>query len=372
MRFSLSFLGVLSLIVSMLRAEGGPPPSPVKVARVELESVQKRVRVNGQVYSRAQASLSPRVDGYALKVHVNEGQRVKKGELLANIDDRDLSLQKKVLQASLAENEAELGQWEKLRNLQKAELVDLQNAEKQLAGTVSRSNLRNAEKSAVESEGMVNNLLAHNKNILAQIEQVEQQLAYTQLLAPFDGQVLDKKLTQGQWLRRGEAVLTLLCTEDLEVRLDCPASLLGLSDNIMASSLVFASSDDQSVQIGPGVKSQRVDPLSRSFQWTAPLMAGKNNVCHGSAVFAQVPTSEKEELLWIPTDAVLKNDAGAFVYKVLAGPAGKMVLPRPIQVIYRQDGKAFIQRGALQIDDQVVIEGNERLFPMTPVQVLGE
>lgn len=372
MRINLSFLGAMGLVSSLLMAEGGPSASPVKAAKVQVESVQKRVRVNGQVYSRSQAAISARMDGTVVKVNINEGQWVKKGEVLSVLDDRDASLQKKVLQASLAENEVEISKEEKLSMLQKAEWLDLQNAEKDLAGSVSRSLLRSAEKISVETDGMLNHLKAQRKTILAQIDQVDQQLVYHQIIAPFDGQVLDKKVALGQSLRRGETLLTLLNTEDLEARLDLPESLLGLPDQTLVGTLVFASANDQSVQIGGGMKSQRVDPLSRSFQWTAVLQAGIKTVFHGSALYAQVPTRDKEELLWIPVDALLKNDSGAFVYKVMAGPQGKMVLPMPVKVLYRQGEKAYLQTGALQLGDQVVIEGNERLFPMTPVKVLGE
>jgi RND family efflux transporter MFP subunit len=372
MKAKLITLLAFGTILSSLMAQGGPPPSPVKAAVVMVETLQKRVRVNGQVYSSSVASISPRVDGYAQKVQVTEGLRVKKGDVLLVIDDRELKLQEKALQASLAEVEADCNQWNKLAKLQKAEWEDLQKAEEQLAGTVSRTNLRRAEQSWVESEGKLATLWARHKAVKAQLEQLALQGDFHQLRAPFDGQVIDKKCAEGAWLRRGEAVLTLLNTEELEVRLDIPENYLSLPEALWSDALVYSSAGEQSLEISEGLKSYRVDPQSRSFTYIAKVKTSQGALAHGSAVFAQIPSSEKEEVLWIPTDAILKNDAGAFVYKVISGPRGKMVLPMPVTIRYRQGDRAILQMGALQKGDQVVIEGNERLFPTTPVQIIGE
>ncbi|MEL7484888.1 MAG: hypothetical protein AAFN41_11100, partial [Planctomycetota bacterium] len=73
-------------------------------------------------------------------------------------------------------------------------------------------------------------------------------------------------------------------------------------------------------------------------------------------------------------DAILRNDAGEFVYTAGPNPRGEGLVAMPMQIsrLFAVGGRVAIRRGGLSEGTQVVIEGNERMFPMQPLMVQGE
>ena len=94
------------------------------------------------------------------------------------------------------------------------------------------------------------------------------------------------------------------------------------------------------------------------------------NLFPGMSLNATVPNGLFIEHLLIPIDAVSRNGAGYFVFKVESTPEGATVIPVPIDVLFRRGVLAAVQSFSLAPGDSIVTEGNERLFPMMPVTIL--
>jgi hypothetical protein len=85
-------------------------------------------------------------------------------------------------------------------------------------------------------------------------------------------------------------------------------------------------------------------------------------------VVGWVPTGASGEHLIVPTDAVMRNDMGAFLYvarQLGEGPAQAM--PANVKVLFEMPGRVVVESPGLQAGELVVVEGNERLFPTAPV-----
>ncbi len=90
------------------------------------------------------------------------------------------------------------------------------------------------------------------------------------------------------------------------------------------------------------------------------------------SVTATVPNGLLAEHLLISFDAISRNGGGYFVYKAESAPEGIMALPVSIDVLFRIEELAAVNSHMLEEGDHVIIEGNERLFPMMPVTIITQ
>ena len=204
LRWSLPFL-----LVCLLGACGGAPaPAPdtpvVMVARAT--AVQAGQAFAGEVRARQESQLSFQVAGRLVKRHVDAGDRVRAGQVLAELDVADYALQLQAAQAQLAAAEAE----------SKRTAADLARyrtlAEQQL---VSRSALA-AQQTAMEAAQ------AQVRSARAQRDVMANQAGYAQLRAPVDGVVANRLVEAGQVLAAGQPVLTLAADGEREVLIALP------------------------------------------------------------------------------------------------------------------------------------------------------
>lgn len=166
------------------------PQKTIQVVVVEAQStsVPIRVEVTGQVAPIFQATLSSRIQGTIDKLLVREGSRVSKGQLLIQLDSRDL-------QADLARAHAEVEN-------AKAHLDRMNQLYAQDA--VSKQEMENATRAYRVAE--------------ANRRAVEAQLSYTMVRAPFEGVITEKKVEAGELASPGQPLLKM--EDPLHLRLE--------------------------------------------------------------------------------------------------------------------------------------------------------
>jgi RND family efflux transporter MFP subunit len=348
----------------------GPPPSPVKVGKVESGSIQNRKVVTGQLVSKARSLLSPQMSGTILKILVDEGGRVKKGDLLLKLDSRRLeqdlliNLQhQKVLNSRIKAVSA-------LVSLQKEEFDEIEKALKSFPGSISQKEKRQAQMNLTQGQGDLSTLQAEVEGLKAQRQRLSIDLQDHELKAPFDGIIFDKTVEIGAKVLTGQPVFTLLDPNNLQVELDCPESMADIDPAVLKDSRVVLNLNETNLELKNYRFQPRLDPSSKTFKILADLVSIPSGAIDGASVVGEVALGANSNRTWLPADAVLKNDVGPYVYKVQPGPMGNMALPMPIQILYRAGNRVVIAPGPLVQGDQVVTEGNERLFPMTPIRIL--
>ena len=84
---------------------------------------------------------------------------------------------------------------------------------------------------------------------------------------------------------------------------------------------------------------------------------------------AYVPTGESGERLTISRDAIMRGPTGAYVYvaRQTQPQAPASAVPADVQVLFAAGERFVVQSSMLQAGDMLVVEGNERLFPMAPI-----
>ena len=165
----------------------------VPVVKAQQGSMQNKVPFLAQVISDKSIKLSTKLAGYVEKVYVEEAQKVKKGELLVRIDAIELNSNIEALKATLNAqfNDLELGKSIYARNKKLFAIGGL--AKEQL--DISRVALK------VKSSTM--------ENTKQKIAQLDHQLSYLQIVAPFDGEIDAILLHEGDLAASGKAILSM-------------------------------------------------------------------------------------------------------------------------------------------------------------------
>lgn len=261
-----------------------PTAAPVAVVEVEPAQVPVRVEVTGQVTPVFQAMLSSRIQGTIDTLSVREGARVSKGQILLQLDNRDI-------QADLARASAEVEN-------AKAQLDRMKTLYGQDA--VSKQEMENATRSYKVAE-------ANRKAVLAQ-------LSYTVVKAPFDGVITEKKVEAGELASPGQSLLKM--EDPLHLRLEATVAEGDLK-SIVRGDKIRVFIDALEGRVLTGVVSQILpagDPQTHTFivKVDLPETAGLKSGMFGRF---QLDKGTSQTML-VPASAVVERGELTSVYVV--------------------------------------------------------
>jgi len=352
-------------------APAGRPPTPVRAAPVVLREVQEQRQITGNLRALARSRVATIEGGLVVECPIEEGDLVKKGDLLARLDDRRLGLelqrieaQSEVAQATLVERTAQVKRSERDFALL-SELSD-RNAgnPKELADAESDLQVALARQLQAERDLTV---------LKAQADLFRTRLDDMVITAPFDGVIVAKETEVGQWLGVGEALVEIVSVGEFDAWLDVPQSFaeavrgpeVKVSIQIRASQLQFPPAKPRIIR--------QVDPIARTFYLVVRVKDTNDHLAPGMSVTGWVPTGQKAAHLLVPRDALMRNQAGFYVYAVSQNPGGPaLAMPRQVNMLFEYEGFVAIRPGGLEEGDMVVTEGNERLHPMANVAIIKD
>jgi multidrug efflux pump subunit AcrA (membrane-fusion protein) len=356
-----------------------PVPQKVKIEKVQASPVEDTYEAMGTVRSKTISVLSSKVLGRIVSIPVREGDRVKAGQLLVEIDDREMKAQLQKSRAGLKETQYALDEMEKAIRAGEAEkkaadarfslasstldrykgLFERRSVSSQEFDEVQTKNAA-AKADADQASERLQGLLAKKNQIIARIDQakadmanVEAFLSHTRILSPIDGIVTTKPADLGQMAAPGTPLLSV--EDESHYRLEALVeesriSRIHLGDTVSVSidALGQKPMDGQVSEIVPAL-----DPASRSTIIKIDLRAPDSSTLFRSGLFgkARFNTGTKR-VLTVPVQSVLERGQLTFVYVV--DPA-KIAHMRLIQT-----GKPYGDRvevlSGLSEGDQVIVE----------------
>jgi len=305
------------------------PPMPVEVAQVKEQKVADQFKAVGTIEAIEAITVVSEINAAVISLPFDEGGHVKQGELIAQLDDSQLS--------------AEVMRTEALYTQSQANYNRIKVIVEQQAGT--QQALENAAADLKVSEANLNFAKAH--------------LNKTRIVAPFDGTIGSRKVSVGSFLRTGEAITELANLNEIRINFSAPESFLS---QLKRGAEVIVSSP---VYPGHEVKGKIIviEPIINSDTRTARIVAQVQNPGQkfrpGMSANASVILSERPKALTIPTEAVFANGNQSFVY--IVNP-DSTVAPTPVTLGLQLSDVVEVVKG-LDKGMQIVTAGHQKLFP---------
>jgi len=338
---------------------------PVIGTKVQQHDVPIILTGLGTVTALNTATIHSQITGLLVSVDFREGQSVKKGDLLAQIDPRTYQAQLDQAQATLEHDQAHL----KNAQLNLQRYSDLAKTD-----ATTQQQLDN-QQAAVEE------LNAQIKSDQAAVENAEAQLSYTRLVAPFDGITGLRLLDVGNIIHpptssaatqsntadtNGLVVVTQV--QPISVIFTLATTNISEVQAAMANGPLqaMARSQDDKTQLDVGqlaVVNNQADPGSGTIQLKAVFPNQQRKLWPGTFVNVRLVIATEHNALTVPLDAIQQGPQGSFAFVV--GQDNKATV-RPVSVRQTFGAEALVEKG-LNAAETVVLRGQYRLSPGTLV-----
>jgi membrane fusion protein (multidrug efflux system) len=323
-------------------AARAPGPPTVEVARVETARVSDDAQAVGTLRSRQSVMLRPEVSGRVTRLNFRDGQAVRKGQLLVQLDD-----QLQLAQVQQAQAELSIAMANNKRN---QELV-AQNFISQRSVDESAANLQ----------------VAQAKLALAQAT-----AARLRIVAPFDGVAGIRSVNLGDYLKDGADIVNIEDMEAIFVDFRLPERYQTKLQRGQNASVAIDALPGRSFNAVVQAIDPLVDANGRSVGVRGCIDNRQLQLRPG--MFARITTvfSERPEARVIPEEAIVPQGGKQFVIKLVDGPDQDTRIAQRVEVKVgvRSPGRVEITQG-LQPGDVVVTAGQQRIQKDgTPVRVL--
>ena len=302
----------------------------------------------GSVTAFNTANLKTRVDGQIMKVNFREGQDVRQGELLIEIDARPFEVQVEQLQAQLFRDQAQL---------RDARL----NLERYTALIPSGSI---AQQQVDTQKALVDQLDGTVRNDQAQIDSAKLNITYCHITAPFSGRIGLRQVDPGNIVHASDANPMLILTQlqPIAVIFTLPEDVLpNVAQQMRRKPLeVDAFSRDDQTKLATGkllTIDNQIDPTTGTAKLKAVFDNKEDKLWPNQFVNADLLVETRKNSVVVPTAAILRGPQGAYVYAV---NPDKTVQDKPVTIALTQ-GDVTVVSGGLNPGETVVTDGQDKL-----------
>lgn len=335
------------------RAGGNAPGVPVEVGAVKEVTEAPTAEYTGLIEPATKALISAEVAGRVDRLDKKQGDTVRKGEVVAMMDNMALQNELEVLQARVEETEAQVrvaqAKQDRTDALFKKNLISAQQYEDgQLSLAVMRAKLK-ADR--------------------VQLERLQDQVAHLVIRSPIDGQVISSNLELGQWITPNQPIFEVFSYAEYDLLVGVPGRLLA---KVPGSGTVEVTVPDLEVRLQGRIEAtvRHVDRATGNFFVRVHVVNKQGLPLSGMLGKVRVPLGKPRSLLTVPRDAVVRR--GERMHVVVVDDASKArIVPVQVQGNYGDDVIVSATGQALEAGLRVVIRGNERLAPGTPLRIAG-
>jgi multidrug efflux system membrane fusion protein len=331
------------------KAQNAPPaPIPVTVAAVRKADFPVYLNGLGVVQPYDTVTVSSRVDGEIIKIDFRQGQIVKQGDILAQIDPRpyqaalDQAVAKKAADEAMLKN-AQLN-LQRFTTLNKEDFASRQQLDTQQA--------------------MVDQLIAQVKGDQAAIDNAQTQLSYTTIRSPLTGKTSFRLIDPGNIVHAGAStgIVTIVKLQPISVVFTAPEEDVPAINKALAAGVVpvDALSSDGLTMLSHGhlaLVNNSVDQASGDIRMKATFANTDNVLWPGLSVSTRLLLDTLHDVNVVPVDAVQRGPNGLYAYVV--GKDDKVEM-RDIKVAQEGEQLSVVAQG-LSPGESVVTEGQNRL-----------
>jgi len=329
------------------------PAVPVTAGLAETKNIPVYLTGLGTVQAFNTVVVKVRVDGQLDKVAFTEGQDVKAGDLLAQIDPRPFQAALDQAKAVKAKDEAQL-----------------ENARRDLQRFVNLHDF--ATKQSVDTQSaLVRQFEATIQGDQAAIESAQTQLAYSTITAPLSGRTGVRLVDQGNIVHAGDANGLVMITQ-----LQPISAMFSLSDRQLTNISremangplkVIAEGRTDHQLLGEGTLTlvdNQIDQGTGTIRLKATFQNEDHALWPGQFINIRLLLRTLQQVVTVPSTAIQRGPNGMYVYVI---KPDSTVAMQPISVGQMSEGTSVVEKG-LQPGDKIVVRGQYRLQPGTRVQ----
>ncbi len=304
------------------------PPMPVEVAQAKRQKVTDKFDAIGTIEAAEAITVVSEIDAAVMSLPFQEGSFIKRGELIAQLDDSQLAAE-----------------------LERADALHIQ----------SHTNYDRVKSIVDQKAGSPQDLddaAAALKVADANLALAKARLAKTKIIAPFDGMIGARKVSVGTFLRSGQPITELADIDEIRVNFSAPERFLsqlkqGAEVTVSTTAFPGYESNGKIIAVEP-----MVDPETRSARIVARVSNAGRKFRPGMSANISAVLSERSDAITIPSEAVFANGNQSFVFVVKPDSTATRVaitlgtrLPDVVEVV------KGLQPGAT-----VVRAGHQKLF----------
>lgn len=331
----------------------------VTVQEIEERNVIKTFEAPGRIQSVSRIQVIARVSGYLTKSYFKEGDLVKKGQVLFEIEPQEYQLAVSKAKGNLDNAKAQLKYYEK-QLVRASELV----------------------KQDFISRAQYDQTLAQRDSYKAQVSLYQsayqdaiRNFGYTRVKAPVDGQVGMIGITVGNYVNPTSGPLTTINSVD-PIYVTFPLDAKNYTELLRIDKTAYVNRNvDLYFSTGakyeqPGIQNfhdNNVDASTGAILMRATFSNPKGLLINGNYSTVHIYSKEKENVPVVPLIAVMENPQSKYVYKL----DGKGIPQIQEIETFGQDGKDWIVKSGLKKGDKVVVTGIQGVIPGSPVRILS-
>ena len=338
------------------QAPAAPPPVGVVAASVQRHDVPIYLRGVGTVIAYNNVLVRSQITGELVKISFDQGQQVKKGDVLAVIDPSPY--------------QAQLDQAIANRDRDQAHLKNAEIDYNRYTGLAKQKSI--AQQLANSQKAIVDQLVAIIKSDEAIIESARVNLGYTNLTSPIDGVTGIRQIDIGNIIHPTDVngLVDVTQIEPISLIFTLPeAEFVPVQERLSQGPVTVLVDSQNGKQLDQG-KLDLIDNQIIQTTGTIRLRAEFPNQKHllwpGQLVNARLVLDTRHDGLTVPASVVQQGPQGPYAYVV---NPDRSVAIRPIKVAQISEGQALIDSG-LQANEQVVVDGQYKLQPGAHVTIL--
>ncbi|HUH87738.1 MAG TPA: efflux RND transporter periplasmic adaptor subunit [Pusillimonas sp.] len=317
------------------KPQGAAAGTQVEVAPVLAESMSRNVAAVGTLRSKDSVVLRSEITGRIIEINIEEGGKVKQGQVVIRLDDS-------VAKAQLQQAQAELA---------------LAVSQDRRAGELTR-------------QGFISKQARDEAASKLQVQRAAVALAQAQLqkntiVAPFDGLIGLRNVSVGDYVSPGAALVPIESVDPLQVDFRIPEQYVSLVHPGLKLRLRFDALADQAREGEVGAVNPSIDVGGRSILLRANVANTDDALRPG--MFARVELQfADDKVLTVPEAALVPSGEERYVFRIHDGKAERLA----VGIGQRRAGRIEITSG-LSEGDEVVVAGLQKIVDGAPVRVMG-
>jgi membrane fusion protein (multidrug efflux system) len=288
---------------------------------VRPQAIANQLNVTGSLMAAESATLSAQTAGLVKEIHFREGQRVRKGQLLVTLDDRQWQARLQKLNAQISTAEQELARQEQLLEIQGITQAEVDAAALNLA------------------------------TLQADRQELEVMLDYALIRAPFSGIVGLRNVSPGAYLAPGDPVVQLVQVDPLRLEFSVPERY---ATSIRKGQRVrFKLADqDQRYEAQVYASDPAIDEDTRALRVRARVPNAERKLVAGAFTEINLTLDSIPEALLVPTEAIIPRLNQQMLYRIRGGKIEEVVVESGLRLPWQVEIRSGLQAG-----DTIMVSG---------------